>query len=332
MTDVSPSDDELVSSYLDHEATPAEVARVDGDPRLMARVEQMRAAVSLVATPPPLPLADLDRIRATAIAAFSPVAAAPVVDMAAARARRLERRNRVLAVAAAVVLFGGLIGGIGALSGGSDDDTAGDAADDSADDASSDGGDTDSGLDAMSASTNDDVEMEMAEAGMAAEADMADESAPIDDTAGDDSSDADDTASDDSASDDSASDDSASEEVAPLNRLQKSLSFDPLPDDLGSHTSVEELAAVVEAMVIEMVVDEESDFTPEDFLPFSPCEETLAGALEGDEVLDVDTAGAMVDATSYTIVVGRHFNTGELVGRLAPTATCSPATELFVDP
>ncbi len=325
MTDETPSDDELVSSYLDHEATPAEVARVEGDPRLMARVEEMRAAISLVATPPPLPQADLDRIRATAVAAFSPTVTAPVVDMAAARANRLERRNRILAVAAAVVLFGGLIGGISTLGGGSDDDTAGDSADTTADDASSDdSGAADSGLDAMSTSTNDDTEVEMAEvaeADMGATADMADES-----TAADGSD------SDDSDSDDSAADDSVPEDAAPVTRLQMSLSFDPLPDDVGDHASVEELAAAVESLVIEMIVDEESDFAPEEFLPFSTCEETLAVALAGDEALDVDTAEAMIDATLYTIVVGRHLDTGALVGRLAPSATCSPAAELFVAP
>ncbi|NCG24638.1 MAG: hypothetical protein GWP47_10985, partial [Actinobacteria bacterium] len=52
MTDISPSDDELVSSYLDNEVTPGEVARVEGDPRLIARVREMRAAFTFVATPP----------------------------------------------------------------------------------------------------------------------------------------------------------------------------------------------------------------------------------------------------------------------------------------
>lgn len=317
MTDVSASDDELASSYLDHEATPAEAARVEDDPRLMARVKEMRAAIAFVATPPPLPEADLNRIRATAVAAVgsgASVATAPVVDMAAARIKRLERRNRILSVAAAVVLFGGLIGGIGVLGSGEDVDSAGDSTDDGSDEAASNesNGD-DSSFSTMSDSNDGDseVDADTAEAEIAAEAAL-------------------ESRADDSASD--SSEISAAESDAPASHLQKRSSFDPLPDNLGAYASVEELAAAVETLVTEMTTDGDLDVAPAEVLPFTSCEEALAIALVGDTALELDTAEAVLDAVLYTIVVGRHTDTANSVGRLAPSDTCSPATELFVVP
>ena len=328
MTDISPSDDELVSSYLDHEATPGEVARVEGDPRLMARVKEIRAAIAFVATPPPLPEAALDRIRATAVAAVgseTSASTAPVVDMATARIKRLERRNRILAVAAAVLLFGGLIGGIGFFGTGEDDHSA-DAgsseggSDDSDGDESSFGTMTDSNDSASSDSASNDsafsdstsdVGTDAAEAEMTAEVDM-------------------DSGANESADD--SSDSAPTEEDGPASRLQRNSSFDPLPDNLGVYASVEDLAAAVETMVNELTVDYEAEDAPAKFRPLTTCEETLAVALASDMALEFDTAEAVFDATVYTIVVGRLFDTADSVGRIAPSNTCSPATELFVSP
>ncbi len=323
MTDVSPADDELISSYLDHEATPEDAARVENEPHLTARVDEMRAAIAFVDTPPVIPEADLDRIRATAVAAFEAqsgpaAAAAPAVDMAAARAKRLERRNRLLAVAAAVVLFGGIVAGIASLD--TDDD---DSATDSADDAGSDDGGDDGSLDALG-SANDGADFDMGDsADMSMDAEMEDM-----DTASDESVEAE---GDDEAGSDDAADD-VSADSGPAIRMQKTASFDPLPDDLGVFATVDELVVATAALVDEMTIDEESDFAPDEFLPFTTCEETLAVALAADAALDVDTAQGVVDARLHTIVVGRKLDTGEFVGRLAPSDTCSPATELFIAP
>lgn len=314
MTDISPSDDELVSSYLDHEATPGEVARVEGDPRLMARVKEMRAAIAFVATPPPLPEAALDRIRATAMAAVgseTSASTAPVVDMATARIKRLERRNRVLAVAAAVLLFGGLIGGIGFLGTSEGDDSAGAGSSEGSSD-DSDGDESSFGTMTDSNDSASDVGTDAQEAELTAEVDMesgADESA-------DDSSDSALTEGDEAAI-----------------RLQKNSSFDPLPDNLGVYASAEELAAAVETMVNEMTVDDdEAEDAPAKFRPLTTCEKTLAVALAGDMAFEFDTAEAVFEATVYTIVVGRLFDTADSVGRIAPSNTCSPIIELFVSP
>ena len=314
MTDISPSDDELVSSYLDHEATPGEVARVEGDPRLMARVKEMRATIAFVATPPPLPEAALDRIRATAVAAVgseTSASTAPVVDMATARIKRLERRNRVLAVAAAVLLFGGLIGGIGFLGTSEGDDSAGAGSSEGSSD-DSDGDESSFGTMTDSNDSASDVGTDAQEAELTAEVDMesgADESA-------DDSSDSALTEGDEAAI-----------------RLQKNSSFDPLPDNLGVYASAEELAAAVETMVNEMTVDDdEAEDAPAKFRPLTTCEKTLAVALAGDMAFEFDTAEAVFEATVYTIVVGRLFDTADSVGRIAPSNTCSPIIELFVSP
>jgi hypothetical protein len=316
MTGVSPSDDELVSSYLDHETTAAEAARVEGDPRLMARVEEIRAAITFIAAPPLLPETDLDRIRANAVAAFSSNASAsvaPVVDMAAARVKRLERRNRILVVAAAVVLFGGLIGGIGSLGSGEDTDSAGDSIDSGSNDESfiESSGD-DASFSAMSESDDGDDSRDYADAEQAEETE-----AEI-------------AADSDMASGADEATDAA--DATPTSRLQKSPAFDPLPDKLGVYASVEELATAVETMVTEMTVNEEVDDSPAEILAFTACGETLAMALAGGATLNVDTAEAVLDTTLYTIVVGRHFESAESVGRVAPSDTCSPITELFVSP
>ena len=65
-------DDELaVHAVLDGEATADERRRVARDPRLRARLEELRATAAAVAATPPAAEADLDRVRATAIAALA---------------------------------------------------------------------------------------------------------------------------------------------------------------------------------------------------------------------------------------------------------------------
>ncbi len=104
MTDVFPSDDELVSSYLDGEATPSEIERVESSPQLMARVAEFRRSASLVATPV-APLASLDIDGLIESALDSSHTSGNVVDLAAATQTRWWHQPRVLAAAAAVALL-----------------------------------------------------------------------------------------------------------------------------------------------------------------------------------------------------------------------------------
>ena len=108
-------DDEVVSAYLDGEATPDEAARVESDPALQARLGEMRAVVRAVAGPLPPVAADArEALIARVLAAAAEDRPAPVttpaappakvVDFEAARARRerFRRGIRIASIAAAV--------------------------------------------------------------------------------------------------------------------------------------------------------------------------------------------------------------------------------------
>ncbi len=102
MNDNTDALDELVSRYLDADLT-ADAARVESDPELLARADAMRAAIEAIAAPVNVPTDDLDQRRAVALDASS--TSAGITDLSSARARRIEQRNRFVAVAAAVVLL-----------------------------------------------------------------------------------------------------------------------------------------------------------------------------------------------------------------------------------
>ena len=103
MNDNTDALDELVSRYLDAEVTADEAARVESDPELLARADAMRSAIEAIAAPVDIPMIDLDQRRTIALDASS--TSTGVTDLSAARALRIERRNRFVAVAAAVMLL-----------------------------------------------------------------------------------------------------------------------------------------------------------------------------------------------------------------------------------
>lgn len=103
----SHDDDELLSAYLDGEATAEETARVDGDPRLQARLRELEAAATLVGSPVErVPPTVRDAAISSALAAADrsseddTAAAAPVVHLDSRR-----RKQWALASVAAVVLL-----------------------------------------------------------------------------------------------------------------------------------------------------------------------------------------------------------------------------------
>lgn len=128
MSDLRRSpDDEVVSAYLDGEATPAERALVEGDPELLRRVEALRAIGRQAASTPAPSNAVREANVAAALAVFDnelaapdhamPVSAPPadqppgvidpaVIDPAVIdiEARRRNRLLPLLGAAAAVVL------------------------------------------------------------------------------------------------------------------------------------------------------------------------------------------------------------------------------------
>ena len=126
MSDEQLREDELVSAYLDGEATPAEIAEVEQDDALMARVEQLRAVRDAVAEPvAPMPAELRDQMIGTALAVSD-------ADSAQRRDARIvpihRRRETLLAVAAAVMLLAAVVSaGLIASRGGDDAETAADA-------------------------------------------------------------------------------------------------------------------------------------------------------------------------------------------------------------
>jgi hypothetical protein len=107
MSDEQFREDELVSAYLDGEATPAEIAEVEQDEVLMARVEQLRSVRDAVAAPvAPMSEERREQIIGAALAA---------ADAEATQRRETRigpvrrRRETLLAVAAAAILLSAVV-------------------------------------------------------------------------------------------------------------------------------------------------------------------------------------------------------------------------------
>lgn len=234
MTERSPSDDELLSSFIDGELTGDDVTRLDGrlatEPALRARLEDLRAAAALTATPvAPLDRDAADTLIAAALAASTTSTA--VTDLGAARATRQRRwGGRVAAVAATVLLVGVAIPILSNVSD-SDDDTATDSGDTSAAVATDDAGGDDGGGDDMA----DDDSFEA----LTADGDDGDGGTEAADGTGgdaDSASDTDDSDSGDSGDDGADLDDqtAANATAGRLTSFTEAFGLDALADDLGS--------------------------------------------------------------------------------------------------
>ena len=126
MTDESLRGDELVSACLDGEASPEEVAEVEQDAVLVARVEQLQAVRDAVAAPvPTMSEKRRDAMISAALAVASEAAdqggEAEIVPV-------YRRRGALLAVAAAAMLVAAVVSaGLIADRGGDDAEMAADA-------------------------------------------------------------------------------------------------------------------------------------------------------------------------------------------------------------
>jgi hypothetical protein len=120
--------DELASAYIDGEATPEEVVRVESDPGLLARADVFRSVAAKVRD---LPVAG-DEGRESAIAAALAAAGAEVPsqprgDLEGARVQRrqriqrAQRHRRYQWIAAAAVVAVGVLAGVRLLTGLGDD-------------------------------------------------------------------------------------------------------------------------------------------------------------------------------------------------------------------
>ena len=100
--------DELASAYLDGEATAEETALVESDPRLQARVEELRTASDLVAAPVDAPSDEVrDQMIAQALDHRAPVVS---LETARRRLRVVPPQARVILAAAAVVAAIAVVG------------------------------------------------------------------------------------------------------------------------------------------------------------------------------------------------------------------------------
>ncbi len=276
MTDFDPSArDELVSAYLDGEATPAERARVEADPELLERVEIHRRVADLVGgrvTPP------ADELRRTQIAAALDASdTADNVTALVARRRRWEAAKVVsiaamvvAALALPIVLFG---------NGESDDDEATslvEADDAAADDDAAAEPDAARGEVASEPAAAPEPEPEPEqEAMLSTEADEA--------TGGD----------TDAAGDDAAADDSLAEEAQDGAMFRLSLFFDAEPLDLEI---VPDIDALIEEVLAFLTSGRTAPGTGSEAIPLSElvCLEAwldlTADRIDVAEVMVVGTA------------------------------------------
>ena len=127
MSDESLRRDELVSAYLDGEATPAEMAEVEGDDALLARVEELLAVRDAVAAPvPSLSAEQRDQLISAALGVADAEAGARLEAKIVPRHRP---QPLFLAVAAAVLVLAAVVSaGLLGSRGGGDAEMAGEAA------------------------------------------------------------------------------------------------------------------------------------------------------------------------------------------------------------
>ncbi len=173
MSDEQFREDELVSAYLDGEATPAEIAEVEQNDALMAQVEQLRSVRDALAAPvAPMPAERREQMISAALA----VADAENAQRREARIVPVQRRREtLLAVAAAAILLAAVVSA-GLIASRGDDESAEMAADAPA---------ADAGVEATAAApaeadmamADDSADYEMAAEPMPEEEPMAEEAA-----------------------------------------------------------------------------------------------------------------------------------------------------------
>ena len=294
MTDDPDFLDELLTRYLDGEATDDEIARVEATPELVARADQLQRAIALVAAPITVPTGDLDRVRAAAIAQSATSAA--VSDLDARRAQKLQNRNRILA-AAAVFVF--LAVGFAAVQSGVGDDDADTTAD--------------AGSDMTSDDTADDSGAE-AESALLGDADAVNEGDG--DDGGDDAADSAEMADDEADMAADMDDAEMGDDAAAAEPIEV---LDILPDDLGEVADLAELSDRIAELKAE--ADAEARFAPaveEDY-----CDGLLA-VLQAEliaGILTAEMATVTVSGLPQRVVLATGFD-GSMVAVLIAGEAC----------
>ena len=333
MSDPTPSDDELISSYIDGEATLDEVARIQADPELLARIQEFEAAKDLLSAPvPPLPESDVDRLIDSAL--WQSTTSDRITDLSAVRAMRRFNPQRLATIAATLVLLAGVVGALIALnnSGTGDEMSASTAGDSSAtaDDHVGDDGDD-------MAESGDDMADAMPESDMAdamPESDMAEDDGDGD-MAEDDSDMAEPYDSEQSVADDrtAATTTVAAADPPRIHRLlniEIAESYQTL-DELIDHTADQwrELVATDFAGFI-VPYDEEGNEQTEQALAATPCGQSLLTHMyampdiDGVDTLRINetTINGIPISIAVLVLTGDHSpDTAALLTASEPTCT-----------
>ena len=335
MSDPTPSDDELISSYIDGEATLDEVARIQADPELLARVQEFEAAKDLLSSPvPPLPESDVDRLIDNAL--WQSTTSDRITDLSAVRAMRRFNPQRLTTIAATLVLLAGVVGVLIALNNsGAGDEIASTTADSSemADDYVGDDGDDIAEDDSdMADSVDDMAESEDDMADSMPESDMAEDDS---DMAEDDSDMAEPNDSEQSVADDPTASTSTVADVYPrrtysLLNIEIAESYESL-DELILHTA-DQWHELITTDFTEPTVpqDEEGNEQTEQALAATPCGQSLLTHMYA--MPDIDGVGTLrisettINGIPITIAVlvltGDHSpDTAALLTAGEPTCT-----------
>jgi hypothetical protein len=305
MNNMSPADDEFLSSYLDGEATPEGIARIESDSTLLARVEELRAARDLIATPvTPLSAPDVDALVGAALeaSATSPV----VTGMEQARRRRSDRTRTMVAIAAGVLLLAIAVPVLNTIS--------------------SDSGSDDTAAVEMDASASDD-DTTAGDDGFTMEAVPADETSDDDTTAGDDDMAADEVPDDDADDSFAHGDDDAEGATDPTATSQNRAGLHSIERVLDQA----ELENAVRARLDEY--DSVPAFEADELADLQPvaCAEEFAFLTSTDELTLVDSGVTAVGGTATAVVLVLQGDTGDYLLYATPLETCTPIAVLDLD-
>jgi len=311
MTDDPHDLDELLSRYLDGDATERERARIESDPALSARIAHMRDAIDLVGAAVDVPTFDLERIRSLAVTQRPTPTA--VTDMTEARRQRGRlTRSRLLAAAAAFVLLAVAVTAIGSLDGADDLVVAIDDSADSGDTASFEmAPEGDDGSDDAGAMMADEAEESGDDTGAGADP------AALDSAAAD---------SDDSADDGAESGPAAAEDFAPAVEI-----FDRLPDELDPVPDLATLESVL-AELDAAAVAEGPAVAPGDEFVDDLCDElgTLLAEQLPAGTIYLETAAVVVDGLLARVAIATGVD-GTVVTIVFDDACVEPVV-LGIDP
>lgn len=308
MTDDPDALDELLSRYLDGDATESEGARIESDPALSARAAHMGAAIDLVGAAVDVPTLELERIRDLAVTQRP--TPTDITDLTKVRRQRAGlTRSRLLAAAAAFVLLAVAVTAIGSRDGGDDLDVA-----------TSDSGDTASfemapgGSDDAGATAADEAEESGDDAGAGADTGADADAAALDSAQAD--------SDDDGAESDAYGVEESTLPVEILDRLPDAL--DPVPDLATLESVLTELdaAAVAEGLVVAL------DDEPVDDL----CDEL--GALLAEQLptgtIYLETAVVVIDGQLGRVAIATGAD-GTVVTVVLDDA-CTELVILGIDP